>query len=66
MKNGCKGCEKRYPGCHDRCETYIAWKEDLLKRKQKERDEKYVCYLMMAMARGKKNKRERQKKINGR
>ena len=22
----CKGCEKRYPGCHGKCETYIAEK----------------------------------------
>lgn len=23
----CKGCEKRYPGCHGKCEAYIAEKE---------------------------------------
>ena len=22
----CKGCEKRYPGCHGRCEAYLSEK----------------------------------------
>lgn len=25
---GCKGCNKRYPGCHDHCETYQSTKAE--------------------------------------
>lgn len=25
-KTNCRGCTKRYPGCHDHCESYQAWK----------------------------------------
>ena len=25
MRAPCKGCEKREPGCHDRCEVYQEW-----------------------------------------
>lgn len=28
MKAPCKGCEKRYPGCHDKCEGYQAYAKD--------------------------------------
>ena len=33
----CKGCQKRYPGCHSKCETYLEWKKehDELKRTEK-------------------------------
>lgn len=24
----CKGCDKRYPGCHDRCPGYLSFKEE--------------------------------------
>lgn len=24
----CKGCEKRYIGCHDKCEAYLEFKEE--------------------------------------
>lgn len=24
----CKGCTKRHPGCHDKCEGYHEWKEN--------------------------------------
>lgn len=28
MSLACKDCEKRYPGCHDKCQTYQEWKTD--------------------------------------
>lgn len=24
----CKDCTKRFPGCHSKCESYIAWKAE--------------------------------------
>lgn len=32
----CKGCEKRYPACHDKCDEYNLWrKNDFLERRNK-------------------------------
>lgn len=28
MKNECKDCDKRYIGCHDRCESYQKFKAE--------------------------------------
>lgn len=28
MSLACKDCEKRYPGCHDKCQVYQEWKTD--------------------------------------
>lgn len=28
IKLECKGCQKRYPGCHAKCENYIAWNKE--------------------------------------
>lgn len=28
----CLGCEKRNPGCHDKCEMYLAFKERVEKK----------------------------------
>lgn len=36
----CKGCEKRYPGCHSKCEGYISWRAELDKRNAEIRAEK--------------------------
>lgn len=33
----CKGCEDRYPGCHDKCENYKAWKKKHDEAKKAER-----------------------------
>ena len=33
----CKDCEKRNPGCHDRCEMFAQWKAEMEKRKKAER-----------------------------
>ena len=32
-KSKCYGCDKRYPGCHDHCDTYKEWKEKHDERK---------------------------------
>lgn len=32
----CKDCEDRYPGCHDRCEGYKAWKKKLEEKNKAE------------------------------
>jgi len=37
MKNPCKDCPNRYPGCHSKCEQYKAWKQEWDKLKEKER-----------------------------
>jgi len=37
MKNPCKDCPNRYPGCHSKCERYKAWKQEWDKLKEKER-----------------------------
>ena len=38
MENcNCKGCDKRYVGCHAKCENYIKFRKELTKRKEKER-----------------------------
>ncbi len=36
----CKGCEKRYPGCHSKCSGYISWRAELDKRNAEIRAEK--------------------------
>ena len=28
MELKCQGCTTRYPGCHDHCESYQAWKAE--------------------------------------
>lgn len=41
----CKGCEKRYLACHDKCETYQEYKrerEAILAKKRKENDLRVV------------------------
>lgn len=35
--NPCKGCEERFPACHDSCEKYQAWKKDREEAKEKRR-----------------------------
>lgn len=40
MTHNCKDCKKRYPGCHDRCESYQAYKkqrEEINKNRQLEK-----------------------------
>ena len=36
MTYECKGCEKRYVGCHSECEAYKAYKEYLAEMQAKE------------------------------
>ena len=38
----CRGCEKRYPGCHDHCDTYKAERAEYEKLKQRDAVEKYL------------------------
>lgn len=33
FKSDCKGCDKRYPGCHDHCESYLSAKAEYEKTK---------------------------------
>lgn len=39
-KTHCRGCEKRYPGCHDKCEDYQAARAEFEEWKKKERRDK--------------------------
>lgn len=34
IKSTCRGCEKRYPGCHDHCESYQEAQAEWLKFKR--------------------------------
>lgn len=36
----CKDCKKRFPGCHDYCETYLEEKEEHEQVRMKARREK--------------------------
>ena len=31
-----RDCERRTPGCHSSCQTYISWKEEKEKKRQQE------------------------------
>jgi len=43
--NGCcKGCEKRYPGCHDHCDKYQAAKKDWESFKELRKVTPYLKY----------------------
>jgi len=35
MKNTCKGCDKRHAMCHSTCEEYLKFREESLKRYEK-------------------------------
>ena len=32
FKSNCKDCDKRYPGCHDHCESYLKAKAEYDKK----------------------------------
>ena len=40
MGYSCRDCDKRYPGCHDSCEAYQKFKEDLDARNKKIKESK--------------------------
>lgn len=40
VKSKCYGCKERYPGCHDKCEDYCAWKAAIDAENEKIRAEK--------------------------
>ena len=55
----CKGCEERYPGCHDHCEKYAKWKAEVQKINTAEREYKRKCredFLMSEQCESSKNK----------
>lgn len=39
-KGPCYGCEKRYPGCHGKCEDYKEWRSDFDAKKNAVKEEK--------------------------
>ena len=46
-KPPCKGCAERYPGCHDNCEKYKAWKsrlDEVNKRRKEYESKPFVKY----------------------
>ena len=47
MIKSCKGCTKRYLGCHDHCEKYQSELAEVLEAKRKMREEKIKDYPMM-------------------
>ena len=38
IRHKCKGCKKRYPGCHDKCEEYQQIKENINAVKESKRN----------------------------
>lgn len=40
VERKCYGCKERYPGCHDKCEYYRAWKAAIDAENKKIRAEK--------------------------
>ncbi len=40
VKSKCYSCKERYPGCHDKCEHYRAWKAAIDAENEKIRAEK--------------------------
>lgn len=40
-KCSCKGCEKRYVGCHSECKEYIEWAAYKKEENEKARKEKW-------------------------
>lgn len=36
----CKGCKKRYPGCHAKCDDYKAWRKIVDDKQKAIREEK--------------------------
>lgn len=40
----CKDCQDRHTACHDQCEKYLAWKEELNARKEAERLQKSLSW----------------------
>lgn len=38
MKRTCKDCPRRFPGCHDRCPDYAAWKAEYDEAKAREKE----------------------------
>lgn len=43
MKTPCKGCEKRYVGCHAKCEDYKAYRVPFDEMQEKRRRESVVA-----------------------
>ena len=39
IKSPCLNCEKRYPGCHSKCEDYIAFRKGMDERNKKARED---------------------------
>lgn len=35
----CQGCKKRYPACHDHCESYLKWKAERDKLREEHQKE---------------------------
>ena len=44
--NSCMGCDKRYVGCHSKCETYKTWLKNYHEqiKKQKRKQNEYRDY----------------------
>lgn len=48
MQKNCKGCEKRFLGCHDTCEIYLANKELIAKQREQEKEDKDYRYMFIS------------------
>lgn len=46
MSKACVNCDKRYPGCHSKCETYQKYRQEIEKGKGKrQHDYEYKGYM---------------------
>lgn len=55
----CKGCEKRYPACHDHCEDYQKVKKEGDRLRQMKRKDVQFQYDSMIADRNLKNTRRK-------
>ena len=60
MKSPCKDCDRRYPGCHDHCEDFKAFRAEVERVKKirgwAKTEQEYFGSLAMHHARKKRKK----------
>jgi len=55
----CKGCARRYVGCHADCEDYKAFKQEIEERKKREREYHLPHYYKHEMAKHEAERKRR-------
>lgn len=60
----CKGCTKRYVGCHSECEDYLKFRRELDEKneariKAKQEEDRYISYCVDVNRRVKRKRNKR-------